>query len=107
MSAPPTRCVRAPTAAELAGLAEVLVDCVAGGASVSFMQPFSRDRALTYWRGVAADVASGSRVLIVAEDNVGICGTVQLVPCPTENQPHRAEVSKMLVHRRARRRGIG
>jgi GNAT superfamily N-acetyltransferase len=91
----------------LEALAEVLVDCVAGGASVSFMEPFSRERALTYWRGVASDVASDSRALIVAEDGDGICGTVQLMLSQPENQPHRADVAKMLVHRRARHRGVG
>jgi GNAT superfamily N-acetyltransferase len=97
----------AARAGELDALAEVLMDCVAGGASVSFMQPFSRERALSYWRGVVSDAANGSRALIVAEDAGGICGTAQLVLGQPENQPHRADVSKMLVHRRARRRGVG
>jgi GNAT superfamily N-acetyltransferase len=105
MSAIRTRIAGAAEAAE--GLAEVLMDCVEGGASVSFMAPLSRERALTYWRGILADVESGSRVLIVAEDDDGICGTAQLLLRQPENQPHRADVSKMLVHRRARRRGVG
>ena len=88
-------------------LARVLMDCVEGGASVSFMQPLSRDRAVTFWWRVAEDVTAGRRVLLVAEDAPGICGTVQLVLDQPENQPHRADVAKMLVHRRARRRGIG
>jgi ribosomal protein S18 acetylase RimI-like enzyme len=92
---------------EIAGLIDVLVDCVEGGASVSFMQPFTRERAERFWRGVAADVAAGRRVLLVAEDGEGICGTVQLVLDLPENQPHRADLCKMLVHRRARRRGLG
>jgi GNAT superfamily N-acetyltransferase len=87
-------------------LADVLVDCVAGGASVSFMWPLPRERALAFWRGVAEGVARGERVLLVAEDAEGIVGTVQLVTGLPENQPHRADVAKMLVHRRARRRGI-
>lgn len=92
---------------ELDGLARVLVDCVEGGASVSFMLPLSQDRALAFWRRVADDVAHGARLLLVAEDEAGIVGTVQLVLEQPENQPHRADISKMLVHRRARRRGIG
>lgn len=87
-------------------LADVLVDCVAGGASVSFMWPLPRERALAFWRGVAEDVARGERVLLIAEDAEGIVGTVQLITGLPENQPHRADVAKMLVHRRARRRGI-
>jgi GNAT superfamily N-acetyltransferase len=87
-------------------LADVLVDCVEAGASVSFMWPLSRERAQAFWRGVAEAVAGGERVLLVAEDAEGIVGTVQLITGLPENQPHRAEVAKMLVHRRARRRGI-
>jgi GNAT superfamily N-acetyltransferase len=87
-------------------LAEVLLDCVEGGASVSFMWPLPRERALAFWRGVAEGVARGERVLLIAEDAEGIVGTVQLVTGLPENQPHRADVAKMLVHRRARRRGI-
>ncbi|MBY0311029.1 MAG: GNAT family N-acetyltransferase [Phycisphaerales bacterium] len=91
----------------LHGLTEVLVDCVEGGASVSFMHPLSRSRAEQFWRRVAADVASGDRALLVAEDALGICGTVQLVLAMPDNQPHRADLCKMLVHRRARRQGVG
>jgi GNAT superfamily N-acetyltransferase len=88
------------------GLAEVLVDCVDGGASVSFMAPMTREKALRFWQKVAEGVARGERTLLVAEDEHGIVGTVQLVFDLPENQPHRADVAKMLVHRRARRRGI-
>jgi GNAT superfamily N-acetyltransferase len=93
--------------AQLAGLADVLIDCVEGGASVSFMHPLSRDRALAFWRRVAQGVAAGERALLIAEDAEGVCGTVQLILEQPENQPHRAELAKMLVHRRARRRGLG
>jgi GNAT superfamily N-acetyltransferase len=93
--------------AELEALADVLIDCVEGGASVSFMLPLTRERALAFWRRVADDVAAGRRALLVAEDDEGICGTVQLVLDLPENQPHRADLAKMLVHRRARRRGLG
>lgn len=88
-------------------LADVLLDCVAGGASVSFMWPLPRDKAVAFWRGVADGVARGERVLLVAEDAAGrIVGTVQLITAQPENQPHRADVAKMLVHRDARRRGV-
>lgn len=96
-----------PAPAELQALAELLVDCVDGDASVSFMHPLSMDRALAFWQRVADGVASGARALLVAEDDRGIVGTVQLVLDLPENQPHRADVSKMLVHRRARRLGLG
>ena len=71
------------------------------------MDPLSHDRAEAFWRRVAADVADGERALLVAEDDAGIVGTVQLVLALPENQPHRADLSKMLVHRRARRQGLG
>ena len=93
--------------AQIEGLADVLVDCVEGGASVSFMHPLSRDRAVAFWRRVAQGVAVGERALLVAEDAHGVCGTVQLVLDQPENQPHRADLAKMLVHRRARRQGLG
>ena len=94
-------------AAAIEALAEVLIDCVEGGASVSFMLPLGRDKARAFWRGVADGVARGERALLVAEDGAGrIVGTVQLVMAMPDNQPHRAEVAKMLVHRRARRAGV-
>ena len=93
--------------AQIDGLADVLIDCVEGGASVSFMQPLTRDRAVAFWRRVAQGVAAGERALLVAEDSRGLSGTVHLVLDQPENQPHRADLSKMLVHRRARRQGLG
>ena len=92
---------------QLQALADVLADCVDGGASVSFMLPLTRDKALSFWRQVAAGVARRERVLLVAEDADGIVGTVQVILDQPENQPHRADVAKMLVHRRGRRRGLG
>ncbi len=92
---------------EIAQLADVLADCVEGGASVSFMQPMTSERAAAFWRGLREDVASRARILLVAEDGDGILGTVQLVLAQPENQPHRADISKMLVHRRGRHRGVG
>jgi GNAT superfamily N-acetyltransferase len=97
----------AEAAARVPELTEVLMDCVAGGASVGFMAPLSRERAEAFWHGVAEGVARGDRVLLVAEDGDGVLGTVQLVFAGPDNQPHRADVAKMLVHRRARRRGVG
>jgi GNAT superfamily N-acetyltransferase len=88
-------------------LADVLRDCVEGGASVSFMLPMTREKALRFWQKVADGVARGERTLVVAEDGDGIVGTVQLITDMPENQPHRADVAKLLVHRRARGAGIG
>lgn len=88
-------------------LADVLLDCVEGGASVSFMLPMTREKALRFWEKVADGVARGERTLVVAEDGQGIVGTVQLITDMPENQPHRADVAKLLVHRRARGAGIG
>ena len=93
--------------AQIDGLADVLIHCVEGGASVSFMHPLPRERAVAFWRRVGQGVAAGERALLIAEDPRGVCGTVQLVLEQPENQPHRAELSKMLVHRRARRQGLG
>ena len=92
---------------QIDALARVLMDCVEGGASVSFMQPLSMDKAVAFWRRVADDVERGARALVVATDANGIMGTVQVVLEQPENQPHRADISKMLVHRRARRMGVG
>jgi GNAT superfamily N-acetyltransferase len=93
---------------QLGELAEVLLDCVAGGASVSFMLPLSRDEALTFWRGVASGVERGERALVVALDEQRvIVGTAQVVLAQPDNQPHRGDLAKMLVHQRARRSGAG
>lgn len=90
-----------------AQLAEVLVDCVAGGASVSFMAPLAPQQAQAFWQGVLQAAAAGRRALLVAQGADGrIVGTVQLVLDLPDNQPHRADVAKMLVHRRARRQGV-
>lgn len=105
---PRVRRVDALGAHELAGLCDVLIDCVEGGASVNFMWPMTRDKADRYWRGVAESLARGERALVVAEDDRGeILGTAQAVWAPQENQPHRADLSKMLVRRNARRHGVG
>ena len=106
-SHPAVRRMHRATPPQLQALAEVLIDCVEAGASVSFMHPLSMDKAVAFWRGVADAAASGERALLIAEDASGIVGTVQLVLAQPENQPHRADLSKMLVHRRARRAGLG
>ncbi len=90
-------------------LAQVLLDCVEGGASVSFMWPLSEQHALDFWRGVLASALRGERIVLLAEElsNGDIVGTVQVVYATPDNQPHRADIAKMLVHRRARRHGLG
>src|SRR3954454_20814154 len=103
----PLRRLHTVDQAQIAGLVDVLIDCVEGGASVSFMHPLTRPRAVAFWRRVAQGVAAGERALLVAEDELGLCGTVQLVLDQPETQPHRADLAKMLVHRRARRQGLG
>jgi len=94
-------------AAKVEALADVLIDCVEGGASVSFMLPLPREKALAFWRGVVEGVARGERVLLVAEDgSARIVGTVQMIMSLPDNQPHRGDVAKMLVHRDVRRQGV-
>jgi GNAT superfamily N-acetyltransferase len=91
----------------LDGLCALLVDCVEGGASVSFMLPMTHAKARAFWTDVNASLARGERALVIAEDAAGIIGTAQAVWAEAENQPHRADIAKMLVHRRARRSGVG
>jgi len=93
--------------AALDGLAAILVDAVAGGASVNFLAGFGLDEAAAFWRSQLPGIAAGQRVLIVAEAAGAIVGTVVVTFAPQPNQPHRADIGKMLVHSRARRRGIG
>lgn len=89
-------------------LADVLVDCVAGGASVSFMAGLDLERASAYWRAVGQGMEDGRCVFVARRREDGrIVGTVQVLPVQIENQPHRAEIAKMLVLRTARRRGVG
>jgi GNAT superfamily N-acetyltransferase len=95
------------TDAHVQGLAELLIDCVDGGASVSFMHPLAVAKAVDFWRRVGERAAEREVALLVAEDDDGVVGTVHLILDQPENQPHRADLSKMLVHRRARRQGLG
>jgi GNAT superfamily N-acetyltransferase len=102
------RRLETPSAGEIEGLSDVLSDCVEGGASVGFMVPLPRGKAEAFWRSVLESAARGERVVLVAEEATGaIVGTVQVIWAQFENQPHRADVAKMLVHRRAQRQGIG
>lgn len=94
------------TAAALPALAEVLSDCVEGGASVGFMSPYRPADAISYWEGVSQAVADGNTVLIVAQQDGDIVGTVQLGIGMMPNQPHRADLKKLLVHRKARGLGL-
>ncbi len=102
------RCLQTIVEREIEGLSDVLIDCVEGGASVSFMLPMSRAKADAFWRSTAASVARGERVVLAAEDAAGtIVGTAQVILAQPENQPHRGDLAKILVHRRTRRRGVG
>jgi GNAT superfamily N-acetyltransferase len=90
---------------DLRALAEVLVDAVDSGAAVSFLAPLTREAALDWWREILSTSHSRS-IFLVARDRDGIVGTVQLHPAWAPNQPHRAEIAKLLVHRRARGAGL-
>ena len=90
----------------LDGLATVLADCVEGGASVSFMAPFSHEDARGVFSGYADDVERGGRILLAAFADGEVVGTVQVILALPPNQPHRGEIAKLLVHRSARRRGV-
>jgi GNAT superfamily N-acetyltransferase len=92
--------------AELDALARVLEDCVAGGASVNYMAPFTVAEARSAFEGFVDAVEQGGRVLLAAYADGTLVGTVQLVFATQPNQPHRGEIAKLLVHRSARRRGI-
>ena len=100
--------LEAPVAeSALEQLADVLVDCVEGGASVSFMSPFSHQQALAFFGKIAGTVASGDTVLLAARLGGRIVGTVQLGLDTPPNQPHRADIKKLLVHRSCRGHGVG
>jgi GNAT superfamily N-acetyltransferase len=88
-------------------LAGVLFDCVDGGASVGFMAPFAREDAAAFFRGVLPEIERGERVLLAAYDADGLVGTVQMIHAAMPNQPHRGDIAKLLVRRRARGRGVG
>lgn len=99
----------APAEAEAArrDLVDLLFDCVEGGASVNFVQPMTREKSEHWWQGALASHARNERLILVAEADGRIDGSVQIIPAGQENQPHRADIAKLLVHRRARRQGLG
>ena len=94
------------TLAVLPELCEILSDCVNGGASVGFMLPFSPHDAEAYWRGVADAVDRGEIILVAAQVDGNIVGTVQVGLASKPNQPHRGDLMKLLVHRSARGLGL-
>jgi GNAT superfamily N-acetyltransferase len=104
-------CIRrldpAQVRAAVPALGAVLLDCVQGGASVSFMADLLPEAAEAFWIGVAEAAGQDGRAVLVAEDDEGLLGVVEVIPAGPANQPHRADIAKMLVHRRARRRGVG
>ena len=91
---------------QLDGLARVLADCVAGGASVSYMYPFSHEDARRAFEEFAAEAEHGRRLILAAFDDGELVGTVQVILALPPNQPHRGEIAKLLVHRSARGRGV-
>ncbi|MDP3854715.1 GNAT family N-acetyltransferase [Phenylobacterium sp.] len=101
------RLAPAETRAAAPVLGAILKDCVEGGASVSFMADMTLAEAVAFWDGVALAQAVDGRAVIMAEDEAGPFGVVEVIPAGAPNQPHRADVAKMLVHRRGRRRGVG
>jgi len=92
--------------AQLDSLAGVLADCVAGGASVSYLAPFSEAQARAEFEAMAAEAERGRRVLLGAFAEGRLVGTVQVILALPPNQPHRGDIAKLLVHRSARKRGI-
>jgi ribosomal protein S18 acetylase RimI-like enzyme len=92
--------------ADLRALAELLADAVNAGGAVSFLPPLSVERALAWWRECLTDAGPGVAVL-VARDAAGIAGSVQVHPAWAPNQPHRGDIAKLIVHRRARGQGLG
>ncbi|GMB80822.1 GNAT family N-acetyltransferase [Shinella zoogloeoides] len=94
------------TRARMGELADVLADCVAGGASIGFMAPYGPADALPFWRDVAASVGEGATLLFAAKREGRIVGTVQVGIRQMPNQPHRADVRKLLVMESERGRGL-
>lgn len=97
---------KAATLAALAELADLFAETVRGGASMGYMLPFPLEEAEAYWRGVAEAVGRGDVVLFVVEDAARITGSVQLAIAMPPNQPHRADIKKLMVHPVARGRGL-
>jgi GNAT superfamily N-acetyltransferase len=87
-------------------LADVLLDCVQGGASVSFMASLSKPEAEAFFERVLEEVERGERILLAAFVDSELLGTVQILTATPPNQPHRADIAKLLVHRSARGQGL-
>lgn len=100
------RLVTPASDADLRSLAELLIDAVASGAAVSFMSDLTPDRAVEWWRETT-NTASARAIFLVARDNEGIVGSVQVHPAWAPNQPDRGDIAKLLVHRRSRGAGLG
>lgn len=88
---------------DIRDLALLLLDATAAGASVGFLDSTTLEEAKEWWRRNLSE----RTILLVTRDAEGITGTVQLRPAPMPNQRHRADIAKLLVHRRARRQGLG
>ncbi len=88
-------------------LVDLLIDAVESGASVNFVWPMTREKAERWWEGALSSHARGERLIFAAESEGKLDGTVQLILAPQENQAFRADLAKLLVHSRARRRGLG
>ena len=97
----------AADAALLPGLAALLVEAVAGGASIGFMAGLAPAEALAWWNARLAAAAVAEMTIVVAVDARGVAGTVSFVPAAMPNQPHRADIAKMMVAKRAQRQGVG
>lgn len=92
--------------ADIRALAQLLVDAVASGAAVSFLATLTVEQAMEWWRAAISGARAGA-IFLVARNGDGIIGTVQLQPAWAPNQPHRADIAKLLVHREHRRSGLG
>ncbi len=98
---------KAPDPRQLEDLCALLIDAVEGGGSLGFLKPMEPERARAYWETVARAVQAGDKALLVAEIEGAILGTVQVVLEMPQNQPHRGEISKMIVHTKVRQLGLG
>ena len=101
------RLTAAQAKAALPQLTSLLQDAVQHGASIGFLRPLASDTAERFWNEIISDVANSSRILLVIREGDSVIGTVQLGLCQKPNGLHRAEVQKLFVHSKARRRGFG
>lgn len=87
-------------------LVGLMLDAVCNGAAINFVQPMTAAKADAWWDGAMASHLRGERLIFAAEADGALDGTVQLLLPPQENQPHRADIGKLMVHSRARRQGL-